>query len=75
VQRFGEKLRTLRKRNNMSYVDLAQALGYSSISQISQLENNKRKPTAELVIKIAKLFHVTTDVLLLDELELEGDAA
>lgn len=71
MQRFGEKLRTLRRRNNMSYVDLAQALGYASISQISQLETGKRKPTAELVIKVAKLFHVTTDVLLLDDLELD----
>ena len=55
----------------MSYVDLAQALGYASISQISQLETGKRKPTAELVIKVATLFHVTTDVLLRDDLELD----
>jgi transcriptional regulator with XRE-family HTH domain len=71
LERFGEKLRTLRKQHNMNHVQLAAALGYASSSYISTLESGKKKPTAELVIKVAKLFHVTTDVLMLDELELE----
>ena len=69
MQRFGEKLRMLRKRHHMNHVQLAAALGYASSSYISTLETGKKKPTAELVIKVAHLFNVTTDALMLDEVE------
>lgn len=59
----------LRKRRNMNHVQLAAALGYASSSYISTLETGKKKPTAELVIKVAQLFNVTTDALMLDEVE------
>jgi transcriptional regulator with XRE-family HTH domain len=72
VQRFGEKLRVLRTRNNMTHAELAAALGYSSSNQISHLENGRRNPTAELIFKVSKLFTVSADVLLDDELELNG---
>jgi transcriptional regulator with XRE-family HTH domain len=69
MQRFGEKLRTLRKRQGMTLHELALALGYSAHTHISVLENGKKQPTAALVLKVAQLFEVTTDQLLRDDLE------
>lgn len=73
MQRFGEKLRTLRQRNGMTLTELAEALGYApqTTGYISNFETGKRKPTLELVIKVANFFQVTTDQLVRDDLEVE----
>ncbi len=70
VQRFGEKLRLLRKQAGMSPVELALALGYSSSSQISMLESGQRGASADLVRKVSVLFAVSADDLLDDAREL-----
>jgi transcriptional regulator with XRE-family HTH domain len=68
IERFGAKLRTLRKRQKMTQQELAAALGVAR-SYISFLENNEREPSGELVLKVAHLFTVSTDQLLEDEWE------
>jgi transcriptional regulator with XRE-family HTH domain len=73
VQRFGEKLRTLRKRRGMTIMELTTALGYIGYGHIHAIETGKKKPTAELVLKAAQLFEVTTDQLLRDDLEVEDE--
>lgn len=70
MQRFGEKLRTLRIQHNMTLKQLAAAVGHSAHGYISELEAGKKKPTVEFVLSIARLFNVTTDELLKDEMEL-----
>lgn len=40
---------------------------------VSQLETGRRTPNAAMILKIADLFGVTTDVLMRDDLDL-GDA-
>lgn len=70
LQRFGEKLRTLRKDREMTLLQLAEALDYSTHSYLSELEGNKKLPPVELVIRVARYFDVTTDELLKDELEI-----
>ena len=70
IQRFGEKLRTLRVRHGMTLKELANELGLTAHGYISELEAGKKVPTAELVLNVARLFEVTTDELLRDELEL-----
>lgn len=70
MQRFGEKLYTLRTKHDMTLKELAQAVGHSAHGYISELESGRKKPTAEFVLKVAHLFNVTTDELLKDELEL-----
>ncbi len=69
MQRFGEKLRTLRKRQGITLKGLARELDFKSHSYISAIEFGKKQPSVELVIKIARLFDVTTDQLLNDDLE------
>jgi transcriptional regulator with XRE-family HTH domain len=70
LQRFGEKLRTLRVRHDMTLKEIANKLGLTAHGYISELEAGKKMPTAELVLNVARLFDVTTDELLKDELEL-----
>ena len=70
IERFGEKLHTLRVRHDMTLQELANELGLTSHSYISELEAGKKIPTTEFVLNVARLFGVTTDELLKDELEL-----
>ena len=73
IERFGEKLRLLRERHHLTHLDIAYVLGYTGTSQVDHLEKGCRKPTAEVVLKIAKLFDVSADVLLDDKHGVEGD--
>jgi transcriptional regulator with XRE-family HTH domain len=54
----------------MTIRELAAALPYKGASRISEIETGKRVPTADFVFKVAKLFNVTTDQLLDDELNI-----
>ncbi|NJR52121.1 MAG: helix-turn-helix transcriptional regulator [Leptolyngbyaceae cyanobacterium CSU_1_3] len=72
MKRFGEKLRALRTRNGMSLRQLAAQLGLSVHGYIAQIERGERQPTPDLIVKIARLFQVSADQLMMDELEL-GD--
>lgn len=71
MQRFGEKLRALRIHRRLTLKELALALGHTAHGYISEIESGKKKPTAEFVLNVARLFNVTTDQLLKDELELD----
>ncbi|MCB8992219.1 MAG: helix-turn-helix transcriptional regulator [Ardenticatenaceae bacterium] len=70
MKRFGEKLRMLRTTNNMTLIQLAEKLGYTTHSYLSEIEYGRKIPTVSLVLKVATLFNVTTDELLKDELDL-----
>jgi transcriptional regulator with XRE-family HTH domain len=67
LPQFGRKLRELRKKRNLTLNQLAKELEFETHSYLSALESGKKQPSLGLVIKIAKLFKVTTDYLLLDE--------
>lgn len=70
MDRFGEKLRTLRTKRRLTLHQLAATLGYSTHAYISEIEAGKKVPTAAFVLKVSRTFGVTTDVLLKDELDL-----
>lgn len=53
--------------------ELANFLGYTSHGYISEIENGKKQPTVEFVLKVARFFDITTDCLLKDELEIPLD--
>jgi transcriptional regulator with XRE-family HTH domain len=72
IKRFGEKLQILRAHHEMTLVEVAHALGYTTHSYISEIEAGKKQPTAEFVLGVARLFNVPTDQLLKDELELNN---
>lgn len=60
---FGEKLRTLRTGQKLSQRELADRLGVAK-SVISYYESGDRYPSYDVLVKMAHLFHVTTDYLL-----------
>ena len=68
--RFGEKLRVLRTRRGLTLTQLAAQLGYKAHGHLSEIEAGKKMPTAGLTLKVARLFDVSTDALLKDELEI-----
>ena len=60
---FGNRLKILRLRENMSQAQLAQKLDLTK-SVISAYETGIRLPSYDVLIHIAKIFNVTTDYLL-----------
>jgi transcriptional regulator with XRE-family HTH domain len=71
MERFGEKLRELRKFHDVTLKWLANQLGYSTHSYISEIESGYKIPNVEFILNTARLFNVTTDELLKDEMELD----
>ena len=71
MNRFGEKLRFLRKQRGLTVRELAVIFEMKSHSHIADMENGRSKPSVELLVKIADFFEVTTDQLLRDELEID----
>lgn len=69
MKRFGEKLRTLRKRQGWTQRELGTKLGFSSSAYIPFLESGQRKPNVALLLKVSELFDVSVDALVKDKLE------
>ena len=61
--KLSERIRYLRLKNNLTAKDLSIILGTSE-SAISLYENGKRKPSIELILKMADYFSVSTDFIL-----------
>lgn len=61
--KFGERLRELRLKNNYTQKQIAERLGVA-ISAVSSYESGVRYPTYDSLIKIARIFRVSTDYLL-----------
>lgn len=70
----GEKIRYLRAKQNLTAKELSKVLNISE-SSVSLIENGKRKPSLEIIIKVADYFKVTTDFLLgySDSLKMENN--
>ena len=60
---FSSRLRELRTQAGLKQLQLAQRLGITK-SVISFYELSERAPSPDVLIRIAKIFHVSTDYLL-----------
>lgn len=60
---FGDRLKELRLQNSMTQKDLADRIGVTK-SVISFYELRERTPSPEVLVKLATIFHVTSDYLL-----------
>lgn len=60
---FGQKLKELRKKAGLTQKQLADRI-WTSKATISYYEQSDCNPSPEILIKLAKIFHVTTDYLL-----------
>lgn len=60
---FGSRLKTLRQNAGMTQKQLADQIGITK-SVISFYELRERTPSPDILIKLASIFHVSTDYLL-----------
>lgn len=60
---FGSKLKELRYNQRLTQQQLAERVGVAK-SVVSYYENGDRFPSYDVLIKISRLFHVSTDYLL-----------
>lgn len=60
---FGKKLKELRQNAGLTQKQLAERIWVTK-STISYYEQSECNPSPEVLVKLAKFFHVTTDYLL-----------
>jgi transcriptional regulator with XRE-family HTH domain len=70
MERFGEKLSALRKKQGLTLRQLGEMLGVYH-TYVSQIEKGKKMPNALMILKIADIFEVSTDQLMRDEIDLD----
>jgi transcriptional regulator with XRE-family HTH domain len=63
VRMFGDRLKEIRKRNNLTQEELATILGVSR-SSVAKYEANERYPEIDLIVKAADYFCISVDYLL-----------
>lgn len=67
---FGSRLKELRTQAGMTQLQLAQRMGITK-SVVSFYELQERTPSPDVLVKLARIFHVSTDYLLgLDKREM-----
>ncbi len=71
MNRFGEKLRALRKQNSLTQKQISHKLNVSQ-AYIVQMEKGQNIPNIAMLLKISDLFGISCDKLIRDELELDG---
>ena len=62
-QGFSQRLRSLRKQNNLSQAELARATGVHT-SHIGRYERDKSQPSADKLKKMADILNVSSDYLI-----------
>ena len=60
---MGEKLKSLRIEKNLTQKQVADRIGLA-ISAVSSYESGSRYPSYDVLVKLARMFHVSTDYLL-----------
>lgn len=60
---FGDRLKELRLQNGMTQKNLADRIGVTK-SVVSFYELRERTPSPEVLVKLATIFHVSSDYLL-----------
>lgn len=60
---FGDRLRRLRKEQKLTQKELASLIGVKN-SVISFYEVGDRTPSLEVLVKLSKALHTSTDILL-----------
>ena len=60
---MGEKLKSLRIEKQLTQKQVADRIGLA-ISAVSSYESGTRYPSYDVLVKLARIFHVSTDYLL-----------
>ncbi len=60
---MGQKMKRLRKENGFTQKQIAERIGLA-VSAVSSYESGARYPSYEVLIKLARIYHVSADYLL-----------
>lgn len=60
---MGDKLKELRHIKNLTQKQVASRIGVA-VSAVSSYESGERYPSYDVLIKLARMYHVSTDYLL-----------
>ena len=60
---MGDKLKSLRLEKKLTQKQIAERIGLA-ISAVSSYESGTRYPSYDVLVKLARIFHVSTDYLL-----------
>ena len=63
---MGKRIKELRNKAKLTQPELAEKLGVTR-STVAAYENDSRQPSYEVLVKMAAVFKVSTDSLLLDK--------
>ena|SRR5688572_15708395 len=69
-KKLADKLRLIREHLEMSQGEIAKALGVENRASISGYERGEREPPLPTLLRYARLAHISTDVLIDDEMEI-----
>lgn len=72
--RFGEKLSFLRKQRGMTQMELAEKLDISR-QAVSRWEQGISEPSTENLVSIGKLFSISVDALINEDVQLQAESA
>ncbi|MHC5214858.1 MAG: helix-turn-helix domain-containing protein [Planctomycetota bacterium] len=64
---FGQKIQILRKKCNLTQMQLAAALGYNSTGMVSQIEKGVKGMASDKVVQVAKILKVNPAFLFSNE--------
>ncbi|MDM8519261.1 helix-turn-helix transcriptional regulator [Anaerolineales bacterium HSG6] len=70
MEKFGEKLRTLRQQHGFSQSQLSDTLGVTR-THVSRMERGEKMPNVLMLLKISNIFGVSADLLIRDEMDLD----
>ena len=69
-KKLARKLRLVREHLGMSQGDIAEALGVENRASISGYERGEREPPLPILLRYARLVHISTDVLIDDDMDI-----
>jgi transcriptional regulator with XRE-family HTH domain len=69
VMTLGEKIKRLRTEKGISQEELGREMGGVHYTHISRYERNQSTPSIEALKKLAKIFGVSADYLLFDDID------
>lgn len=75
LQRFGDKLRDLRQRHQLTQAALARLLPPTTRGHINNIEVGRKEPSLDFVVRVATLFQLRVDDLVRDEIALPSEGS
>jgi transcriptional regulator with XRE-family HTH domain len=68
MTRLGTKVRALRRRRGLTLREVADVVGVH-YTHVQKIESGRKRPSSDVILKLAALFGVTADQLMRDDLD------